>query len=147
MKPGRILIFTALIVLIIIISCNKSGSKGKPTLSLESINTTIQVDDSLRALFKFSNGGALQNGIFYSIRMRLNQSPPSDSAGPDTLPTPVPAFSSASNGEIRYALPWDGYLSETGFENDTLVFKFFVITADSVSSDTILSPKIVVLYQ
>jgi hypothetical protein len=146
MKPGQILIPAALIILVIV-SCNKSGSGSKPKLTLESINTTIQVDDSMRALFKFSNGTSLPNGNFYSIRIRLNQAPPSDSAGPDTLQTPLPSFTNTSNGEIRYALPWDGYLSETGFQNDTLIFKFFVLTADNVSSDTITSPQIVVLYQ
>jgi hypothetical protein len=135
------------LILLLIVSCHKSGSGSKPKLTLESINTTIQVDDSLRALFKFGNGGTLPNGYFYSIRIRLNQAPPSDTAGPDTLGTPIPSFTNTANGEIRYALPWDGYLSETGFQNDTLVFKFFVVTADSVTSDTITSPQIVVLYQ
>jgi hypothetical protein len=146
MKPGHILISTALIILVIG-SCKKSGSGSKPKLTLESINTTVQVNDSLRALFKFSNGGGLNNGTFYSIRIRLNQAPPSDTAGPDTLPTPVPSFSGGNSGEFRYVLAWNGYLSETGFENDTMIFKFFVLTADSISSDTITSPQIVVLYQ
>jgi hypothetical protein len=144
MKPGRFLLVVALIILVIG-SCNKNSSGGKPKLTLESINTTIQVNDSMRAMFKFTTGGGLSNGTFYSIRHRLNQVPPSDSSGPDTLPTPIPSFSGSNTGEFRYALPWDGYLSESGSENDTDVFQFFVLTADSVSSDTVTSPQIVVL--
>ena len=57
MKPGSLLIPIVLIALTVI-GCSKN-SGGKPSLSLESINTTVQVNDSMRSMFKFSSGGAL----------------------------------------------------------------------------------------
>lgn len=142
MKPGSLLIPVVLIVLTVI-GCKKN-SGGKPTLTLESINTTVQPNDSMRSTFKFTSGGALGNGTFGSIRIRLNQLPATNPSGGDTIGTPIPSFS-GSNGEFRYALPWQGYLSETAGQNDTVIFKFFVLTADSVSSDTVTSPQVVIL--
>jgi len=145
MKPGSFLlpVISALLITSIILSCNKNNS-GKPTLTLESISTPVQPNDSMRALFKFSSGGALGGGNFYSIRTRLNQLPPTDSSGMDTIMLPIPAFS-GNSGEFRLALPWNGYLSETAGQNDSVTFKFFVQTTGNVSSDTIGSPEIIIL--
>jgi hypothetical protein len=147
MKPGYFLIpvlLIALTVTFIAVSCSKS-SNGKPTIKLESITTNVQVNDSMIAMFKFG-GATASNGTFYSIRVRLNQAPVTQQVGPDTIPNPIPSFQ-ASTGEYRYVLDWDDYLSETATQNDTMVFKFFVLTADSVSSDTITSPQVVIQYQ
>lgn len=147
MKPGYFLIpvlLIALAVTFIAVSCKKSGG-GKPTIKLESITTTVQPNDSMVALFKFG-GATASNGMFYSIRIRLNQAPVSNQAGPDTVPNAIPSFT-ANSGEYRYVLDWDDYLSETANQNDTMVFKFFVLTADSISSDTITSPQIIIVNQ
>ena len=145
MKPGSLLlpVISVLLVTLIILSCNKNNS-GKPSISLESVNSTVQPNDSMRALFKFSSGGALGNGYFYSIRTRLNQVPPTDSTSSDTIQLPIPAFS-GNSGEFRLALPWNGYLSETAGQNDSLTFKFYVVTTGNVSSDTVGSPEIIIL--
>ena len=147
MKPGYFLIPVLLIVLTAILfagSCTKS-SGGKPTIKLESITTTVQPNDSMIATFKFG-GASASNGYFYSIRVRLNQAPVTQMVGPDTIYNPIPSYS-ASSGQYRYVLDWDDYLSETANQNDTMVFKFFVLTADSISSDTITSPQIVIINQ
>jgi hypothetical protein len=147
MKPGYFLIpvlLIALTVTFIEFSCTKSSS-GKPTIQLQSITTTVQPNDSMIATFKFG-GASASNGSFYSIRVRLNQAPVTQMVGPDTINNPIPTFS-AGSGQYRYVLDWDDYLSETANQNDTMVFKFFVLTADSISSDTITSPQIVILYQ
>jgi hypothetical protein len=147
MKPGYFLIPVLLIALTVILfagSCTKS-SGGKPTIKLESITTTVQPNDSMIAMFKFG-GASASNGTFYSIRVRLNQAPVTQMAGPDTINNPIPSFS-ATSGEYRYVLDWDDYLSETANQNDTMVFKFFVLTADSISSDTITSPQIIIVNQ
>lgn len=149
MKSGSFLIpaISAVLLtsLLIVVSCSKSNS-GKPSLKLTSISTTVQVNDSMRASFKFTSGGALSNGTFYSIRTRTNTLPVTNQAGGDTVSLQIPSFS-ASSGEMTFSLPWNGYLSETATENDTFVFKFFVQTVDSISSDTVTTPQIVVLYQ
>jgi hypothetical protein len=148
MKPGSFLIPTILIALIltalVVVSCSKNSS-GKPKLSLESITKTVQLNDSMIATFKFS-GGSVSGGTFVSIRNRLNQQPPQIPAI-DTLPNPIPTYQ-ANSGEYRYSLPQNtNALSSGGPQPDTLVFQFFTLTADSVSSDTVTSPMIIVLNQ
>ncbi|GGA87004.1 hypothetical protein [Puia dinghuensis] len=149
MKPGYFLVSVFLLVIIIAISCGKSGSGSKPKISIESINTVVQHDDSMRALFKLSNAAGLSNGTFVAIRKRLNQAPipAQDTAGVDTFPVQIPNFNGSSSGEMRFALPAQGFLSQTSdlHINDTLIYKFFVLTTGNVSSDTIPSPKIVIL--
>jgi hypothetical protein len=149
MKPASLLIpiLSALLITstLVIVSCSKNSS-GKPTLKLESISTTVPVNDSMRARFKFTAGKALSNGTFWSLRIRTNQLPADNPSGNDTLSLQIPSFS-ASSGEMSFSLAWNGYLSETSTQNDTFVFKFFVQTPDSIYSDTITSPQVVVLYQ
>ena len=148
MKPGSFLIPASLIVLavttLIVVGCSKNSS-GKPKLSLASITTTVQLNDSLVATFKFS-GASVSGGTFVSIRTRLNQQPP-QIPPVDTLPNPIPTYQ-ANSGEYRYALAQNtNALSSGGPQPDTLVFQFFTLTADSVSSDTVTSPKIIILNQ
>ncbi|HEV2354913.1 MAG TPA: hypothetical protein VGR89_11750 [Puia sp.] len=150
MKPGSFLIPALLLALIVtavaVVSCSKNSS-GKPTLKLESISSPVQVNDSMRAHFRFTGGTAISNGYFWSIRHRLNILQATDTAGADTVSFQLPTFSS-NTGEIYFSLPWQGYLNETATQNDTMVFKFFVQTADSTqTSDTIASPQIIILYQ
>ncbi len=146
MKPGYFLIPAFLIlVALVYIGCSKSSTSKHPKLTLESINTTVQPNDSMVAMFKFDNsGGSLSNGTFVSIRTRLNQAPPADST-PDTLYTQIPDFNGASKGEFRYVLDWVDNLSEGAHQNDTVIFKFFAFTPDSAYTDTVTSPKIVIV--
>jgi hypothetical protein len=103
----------------------------------------------LRALFKISNASGLNNGTFVAIRNRLNQTPlpPSDSVGLDTFANTLPNFNSSS-GEIRFALFHDFLSQSTPInQNDTLIYKFFALTTDSVSTDTLKSDTIVIINQ
>jgi hypothetical protein len=146
MKPGYLLIVAFLAVLSIY-ACTKGSTAKKPQLTLESITKTVPENDSMTALFKFENsGGTLGNGNFVSIRMRLNQNPPANQLSVDTLYTPIPDFGGASKGEFKLVLGYIDYLGEgqgSGI-NDTMVFKFFALTPDSLSSDTITSPQIII---
>lgn len=144
MKPGYFLL-PILLIFLLAGSCKKSNTGTHPKITLASINTNIKVDDSMIVLINFdNNGGTLGTGTFYSIRIRLNQTPPFILAGPDTLTTDIPNFGGANKGQFRYVLNWDNYLSASGHINDTLQFKFFALTPDSLPSDTITSPQIVV---
>jgi hypothetical protein len=149
MKSGYLLVSVLLLALFIGIGCGKTGSGNKPKISLESINTVVGHEDSMRALFKLSSATGLSNGTFVAIRTRINQIPfpVTDSVGLDTFPVQIPNFNGGSSGELRFALPAQGFLSESAnlHMNDTLIYKFFVLTTTNVSSDTISSPKIVIL--
>lgn len=150
MKPGSFLIPVVLLALItttlIVISCNKNNS-SKPTLKLLSISSPVFPNDSMRATFKFTGGSSISNGLFWSIRHRLNQLQPTNASGGDTVNFSLPSFSGGS-GDIYISLPWQGYLNETATQNDTLTFSFFVMnSADSTTSDTVNTAQVIVLYQ
>jgi hypothetical protein len=147
MKLGNFLI-PAILILLVYLGCSKSNTGTKPRITLESINKSINPGDSMVAMFKFDNsGGTLGNGTFYSVRMRINQKAPDSSKipGPDTLTSSIPDFGGVSKGEFRYVLNHDDYLSFGPPQNDTLIFKFYALTPDSSSTDTITSPQIIIL--
>lgn len=153
MKSGYFLLPVVLIFLVVW-SCKKGNTGTHPQLSLESITTKVYGNDSLHpsdsmiALFKFqNNGGTLGTGSFYSIRIRLNQKLPNGStAGIDTLESYIPDFGGANQGEFRYVLNGNSSsLTYGGPDNDTLIFKFFAMTPDSISTDTVTSPHIIVI--
>lgn len=148
MKLGKFLI-PVILVIGTALGCSKSGEKAKPTFTLESIEKNpIKDNDSLVVHFKFNNnGGRVASGTFVSIRNRQNQVPPSDVSAGDTLRNFIPDFEGASKGEFRYALPRSGYMSmSTSIHlNDTIIMRFFVLSNTGVSSDTINSPKIIVI--
>jgi hypothetical protein len=150
MKSGSLLIpgllVATFLTVLIVISCNKNNS-SKPSFSLESISTPVHVNDSMRMRFKFTGGGSISNGTLWSIRLRQNQNPPSYVPGADTFPFPFPTFS-GNSGELYFSLPWQGYLNESAAENDTDIFKFYIVSGnDSLTSDTITSPQVVILFQ
>jgi hypothetical protein len=130
-------------------SCSKSNGGSKPTLKIESINTTIPVGGTLDVILDFqSKSSNLSQGTLVVIRNRLNQRPLSGgSASPDTLTGPIPQFPNVAKGQFEYKLDWGNYLHQSDAENDTIVFKFAAIDAAGISSDTIITPKIVVKYQ
>lgn len=145
MKPGYFLL-PIVVILLIAGSCKKSNTGTHPTITFASINTKIQPNDSMVAVFNFDNsGGTLGNGTFYSIRIRLNQAPPFILAGPDTLTASIPDFGGAGKGQFRYVLDWNDYLSSSGHVNDTLQFQFFAMTPGGQYTDTLTSPQIIVL--
>lgn len=153
MKPGYFLTAALLSVLVIGYSCVKSSTRKKPQLSLESITQKVYTADTLGvdsmiAMFKFTNaGGTLGNGTFVCIRIHVNQAslPATDSVGADTVYVPIPDFGGVSKGEFKYVRQSQGDLSQLWPQTDTFQFKFYALTPDSLSSDTISSPQIVIL--
>ena len=143
-----LLVSVVLMALVAGIGCGKNGSHTKPKIKLESITTEVGHDDSMKALFKLTEAKGLSNGVFVAIRTRINQVPfpVTDSAGLDTFPVQIPDFNTSS-GELRFALPAQGFLSESGnlHMNDTLIYTFFTLTTGNDSSNVITSPKIVIL--
>ena len=150
MKPGYLLL-PAILFIFFAVSCSKGGSKGKPTLTFVGYERNpAGHNDSMVAHFKFSTGDQVQNGVFISLRNRVNQSPPGSPSGNDTLYNPIPDLEGTNKGEFRYVLQVNGYLSQSQTgpqgENDTIVMQFWVISGSGVSSDTITAPKFVALF-
>jgi hypothetical protein len=123
-------------------SCSKSGG-GKPKISIASINNPIQPDEDLDVNLKFSNGSNLSGGWLLVIRTRVNQIPPINTIGGDTLLLQLPTYSGTDKGEFEFTQPYQSYLHFDDHINDTLIFKFAAIDANGDSSDIISSPKIV----
>jgi hypothetical protein len=59
---------------LVMVSCSKNNS-GKPPLKLESINTTVQVNDSMRARSNSPAAPPSSNGTFWSIRTASTSCP------------------------------------------------------------------------
>ena len=60
----------------------------------------------------------------------------------DTVSSSIPEFPKTTTGEIKVTVP-NSLLNEDPFDNDTMVFKIFVVDAAGNSSDTITTPTIV----
>ncbi|HMH23725.1 MAG TPA: hypothetical protein VK563_18190 [Puia sp.] len=134
------------LLLIIAVSCSKSGYTTKPQITITSINTIIDSGGNLDVKLKFTDKqGDLGMGQFTSMRTRLNQRPPSNGGTADTVFNQVPSFPNLSTGEFEFTLPYQ-ILNESTQENDTVIFKFAVVDRAGNKSDTITSPKVVVLY-
>jgi hypothetical protein len=132
-------------ITLLAVSCSKSGS-GKPEISIQSINTIIPYSGELDAVLKFTDKkGDLGNGTFTAIIVNLNQQPPTNLLA-DTIVSAIPSFPSNTSGQLEFTLP-AGNFQEHATQNDTLRIRFSATDASGISSDTILSPIIVALYQ
>lgn len=129
-------------------NCNKSKYQTKPQLTIQSINTLIPFQGSMQATLQFTQKDAkLGQGIFISIRNRLNQNPlPPGTGSPDTVVGIIPDFPDKDEGLFVYTLDYIS-LHESDVENDTFLFKFAVVDRVGNKSDTISSPTVVVLHQ
>ena len=149
MKSGQFLIPKIVIILLAIASCGKTNSTSKPTISIKSINTQIPAGGALNVILDFQSKSAdLSQGTFVAIRNRLNQIQlPPGSSSSDTVTGPIPQFPNQQKGQFEFNLDWGTYLHQSDTENDTIVFKFAAIDKAGNSSDTIVSPQIVVAFQ
>lgn len=139
-------LFVSCFTLLIFAACSKSNSGGRPSLTLDNISKTVDSFSNLEANFTFHNGSAtLSGGTLNSLRMRINQIPPTNIPGSDTVASPIPDYPDQNTGKYNLELPYQGYLSTGSPENDTLIFKFWVIDIAGKSSDTLTSPKVVIL--
>src|SRR5258705_11432243 len=110
MKLSCFLLPGILITVAACLSCNKNNNGSKPQISIAYINNPVQPDQPLDVNLKFSNGSKLSGGTFVAFRIRLNQIPPPNPVGGDTITTTIPDFSGADQGEMEYTQPYQGYL-------------------------------------
>jgi hypothetical protein len=143
----KFLIFPALLILIIFISCGK-GLTTKPQITITSISTLVAVNGQFEAKFKFSDKqGDLGGGTFSALRVRKNLlPPPTGDSLPDTYMDSIPSFPNTSTGEFDFTLDANSFHEQT-LRNDSLIMKFVVIDRAGNKSDTVTSPLIVALYQ
>lgn len=154
MKCASILTMASLIVAFpfVLVSCSKDSNTTKPQLSIKSINSTdIPLNGTLDIILQFSSKkGNLGGGHFYAHRQRLNQSfVDTTTTNSNDFSGIIPSFSGTSKGEFEFTADYGPLFQQNNdpAENDTLEFKFAAMTVDSVWSDTITSPKIIVRAQ
>jgi hypothetical protein len=131
-----------------LVSCSKNKYTTKPQISIKSINTLIHPGETLTAIIQYtSKPGDIGGGHLVAIRNRLNQDPlPPGTPSPDSSYEDIPQFPDLSKADIQFTEDWAGYLHESDIENDTINFQFAVIDRAGISSDTITTQKIIVLY-
>jgi hypothetical protein len=132
------------LLIIVVVSCKKDSYTTKPQIFITSINTKVDSGGNLEVKLKFTDKqGDLGQGIFTSLRTRLNQRPPSN-ATPDSVTNTIPSFSNLTTGEFDWTLPWQNIYESTQ-ENDTVIFRFVVTDRAGNKSDTLTSPKIIII--
>lgn len=133
----------------ILVSCSKNKYTTKPQITIKSINTTIPPGGTLTVDIGYtSKSGDIGEGHLVAIRNRLNQDPlPPGTPNPDTAYEDIPSFPDQPKADIQFTQDWATYLHESDVENDTINFQFAVVDRAGNTSDTITSPKIVVLFQ
>ncbi|UAY52900.1 hypothetical protein [Ferruginibacter albus] len=145
-------IFLITLFCLFLISCSKDSSQQKPTLTFESVNTTVLERGQY---IQFTLGFTDPTGQFKSdsaiyVRKVVPQCP-EDSVLKDWLP--LPAFNASGNtkGDILVT-----YAYGTGTQylpiaepkcggNDTCFFQFVLQNAAGNMSDTVKSPTIVIV--
>jgi hypothetical protein len=151
MKCASFRLPASLIILLscILVSCSKDKYTTKPQISIVSINTQVPVNGVLNVTLQVtSKKGDLGGGYFVAIRNRLNQDPLLPGTGnTDTLSGVIPTYPDQSKSEFLFSADWQTLHESNTSENDTIIMKFAAIDANMNSSDTIVSPMIVVYSQ
>jgi hypothetical protein len=136
-----------LLVVTVVVACNKDKLKTTPSLKLKSINSTelFPGQDLVIGLEYKDKEGDLGTGLITYIRNRLNAKPIPDAASndkADTITSPLPDFPKTTTGDIELRIV-NGFLSEDPFDNDTMTFKIFVKDLAGHTSDTLVTETIV----
>jgi len=141
---------SCIVVLFVLIACNKDKFETKPFIEIKSYNTkTIAKGNGneLRIDINYTDKeGDLGDADFFAVRQHLNIKPlnPVTEDKADTLRYPLPKFPSTDHGDIVFQVDYD-FLKESATQNDTIVFRFAVADKAGNKSDTITSAKLVIL--
>lgn len=136
------LIFAAFIM-----ACDKNKLETKPTIEIKNINTTevLPGQQLVITLTYKDKEGDLGNGLITYVRNRLNVKPIPDAQSndkADTVPRILPDFPKTTTGDIELKID-QAYMSEDPFENDTMVFKIFVVDVAGNTSDTVTTGTVI----
>ena len=145
MKNAQFLLPTVLLIaLLSVIACSKSNSSGKPTIKLKSINTEITLNQNLNCKFDVQSSGA-DIDSFVFIRIRTNEIPlPPNTSILDTFSGVVPSYPNQNKVEYTYYLPYSSLREAPDGVIDSFEFKYAVVDKAGHSSDTMLTPLVVV---
>ncbi|MBC8034610.1 MAG: hypothetical protein H7Y03_10720 [Chitinophagaceae bacterium] len=150
---GKIIGFTSLIIVLIVIACSKDKFQTKPSLTLKSISgKTIPAGSDMRIELDYTDkeGDIVQDTIQF-IKNRNNQRKVATKV--DTLYFLLPDFPKRSSGVFEVNLSYETFLKAAinapslpggRFESDSLTFKFILKDNASNVSDTLVINDIVI---
>lgn len=133
---------------IIFYACEKDSSGPKIEFKLKSLNaTTFNAGETVKFLFEFTAKTTEKDTMFMARKFYT-----CSFLSPDTLIQTFPEFDNVSKGEIEFSFVYgsggfyNGCVSGTGVtKTDSLNYKFWIKDKDGNVSDTITSPKIILL--
>lgn len=133
-----------LVLVVIVLACNKDKYQTKPTIKVKSVNGSefLSSQDILINLEFTDKEGDLGNGLLTYYRNRLNVYWPPNNDLADTAFYTIPDFPKTTKGEFQLLIQ-AGFLNENPDHNDTVEFKIFVRDAAGNVSDTITTPTFV----
>jgi hypothetical protein len=148
------LLIAAAFTVLCLTACQKDKFTTKPQLTFKSVNTQVLYPNQLIqfTIHYTDREGDIQNTIFYIQKVTLNCSATGSSFVDSMQLTPanVPKQNDAEGDVIvRYLYGVQtGYATLTGPRcawNDTCYFRFALRDAAKNSSDTVMSPQIVII--
>lgn len=130
----------------VVVACNKDFNT-RPSISIRNINATeIPPGAQLIITLEYTDKeGDLGGGIITYVRNRLNVRPIPDAASndkTDTVERLLPDFPKTASGDIEIKID-NQFMSEDPFDNDTMVFKFYVKDVEGNVSDTISTGTVI----
>jgi hypothetical protein len=147
MKAKLISITAALFFIILVVACEKDSAGPKITFKLKSLNaTTFSPGETVKFTFEFIPKTTKKDTLFVARKFYTCSGTP-----PDTLINPFPEFDNTIKGELIFSFQYNsggfynGCRIGTTAKTDSLNYKFWIKDADGNVSDTITSPKIILL--
>jgi len=148
MKAKLLSITAALFFIIAIWACNKDSAGPKINFSLKSVNaTTFSQGQTLKFTFSFTPKTTANDTLF--VARKFITCPYITT---DTTKFSFPEWDNTAKGELIYSFQYggggiyNGCVSNTGFtRTDSLNYFFWVKDKDGNVSDTVMSPKIILL--
>ncbi|MEO7801638.1 MAG: hypothetical protein ABIR81_06550 [Ginsengibacter sp.] len=131
------------LVVLLFAACKKDKYQTTPQLKFENVNTTVLArNETLRFTLSFTDAeGDLTDQIF------IQKVEPNCTNSFFTAGYPLPTFPSGKNqkGEVTVTFSYNDVSPKCFPRNDTAIFKFILRDKAQNTSDTAVSPAIVIL--
>lgn len=145
-------LLSILVLVLLIIGCNKNGFNTKPSIKIKSIApTVVDINGTLQIDLEYTDKeGDIDNSIWIQkIRLNKVQVPTIR----DSFTLSVPDFPGKSKGSIRLAFDYQNYLvsainppgAPANPEPDTLIIRMALTDKGNNTSDTLSTDKIVII--
>lgn len=148
MKAKLLSITTALFLIVLMAACKKDTAGAKINLKLKSVNaTTFSMNETIKFTFEFTPKSTAADTLFV---VRKFYTCPFITR--DTTKYDFPEFDNNTKGELVYSYQYgsggvfNGCVNNSGFtRTDSLNYYFWVKDKEGNVSDTIVSPKVILL--